>query len=175
MSLLITLIVKCDVISNPILSVSRKKIRIELEDENGEKYNLTLQGTLSKEKIMNLVEFVQLFEKNSSNTSSEHRKGDTKLASKLWNLISENFRYHTFTSSDLANIYKDMYYDPIQLSVASIYLSRFYLKKQLTRSKNGKQWVYAVVKENQINIGENIERSNHPKFLSVPTVYDLHL
>jgi len=162
------------VISSPILSVSRKKIRIELEDENGEKYNLTLQGTLSKEKIMNLIQFVQLFEKNSINTSSEHREGDTKLASKLWNLIAENFRYHTFTSSDLARIYQDMYYDSIQLSVASIYLSRFYLKKQLTRAKNGKQWVYAVVK-GQNNIGEYLEKSNHPKLLSVPTVYDLHL
>jgi hypothetical protein len=173
--LLITLIVKCDVISSPILSVSRKKIRIELEDENGEKYNLTLQGTLSKEKIMNLIQFVQLFEKNSINTSAEHRDGDTKLASKLWNLIAENFRYHTFSSSDVAKIYKDMYYDSIQLSVASIYLSRFYLKKQLTRSKNGKQWIYAVVKESQNNIGEYLDKSNHPKLLPVPTVYDLHL
>ena len=162
-------------ISNLILSVSRKKIRIELEDENGEKYNLTLQGTLSKEKIVNLIEFVQLFEKNSTTTSSEHREGDRNLASKLWNLITENFRYHTFTSSDLARIYKDVYYDSIQLSIVSIYLSRFYLKKQLTRIKNGKQWVYAVVKDNQNNAAEYLEKSNHPKLLSVPTVYDLHL
>jgi hypothetical protein len=173
--LLITLIVKCNVFLNPILSISRKKIRIELEDENGEKYNLTLQGTLSKEKIVNLIEFVQLFEKNSITTSSEHREGDRNLASKLWNLITENFRYHTFTSSDLARIYKDVYYDSIQLSIASIYLSRFYLKKQLTRIKNGKQWVYAVVKDDQNNAAEYLEKSNHPKLLSVPTVYDLHL
>jgi hypothetical protein len=173
--LLITLIVKCNVFLNPILSISRKKIRIELEDENGEKYNLTLQGTLSKEKIVNLIEFVQLFEKNSTTTSSEHREGDRNLASKLWNLITENFRYHTFTSSDLARIYKDVYYDSIQLSIASIYLSRFYLKKQLTRIKNGKQWVYAVVKDDQNNAAEYLEKSNHPKLLSVPTVYDLHL
>ena len=173
--MLITLIVKCNVFLNPILSVSRKKIRIELEDENGEKFNLTLQGTLSKEKIVNLIEFVQLFEKNSTTTSSEHREGDRNLASKLWNLITENFRYHTFTSSDLARIYKDVYYDSIQLSIASIYLSRFYLKKQLTRIKNGKQWVYAVVKDNQNNAAEYLEKSNHPKLLSVPTVYDLHL
>ena len=173
--MLITLIVKCNVFLNPILSVSRKKIRIELEDENGEKYNLTLQGTLSKEKIVNLIEFVQLFEKNSTTPNSEHREGDRNLTSKLWNLITENFRYHTFTSSDLARIYKDVYYDSIQLSIASIYLSRFYLKKQLTRIKNGKQWVYAVVKDNQNNAAEYLEKSNHPKLLSVPTVYDLHL
>ena len=174
-NLLITLIVKCDVISNPDLSTARKKIKIELEDENGERYNLTLQGSLSKEKIMNVIEFVQLFDKNSIDSSFEHRESHTKLGSKLWNLIIENFKYHTFTSSDLLRIYQDLYYQSIQLSVISIYLSRFYLKKQLNRSKNGKQWVYTLVKENLNHYKENYEKSNHPNLLSVPTVYDLHL
>ena len=173
--LLITSIVKCDVISNPDLSTTRKKIRIELEDENGEKYNLTLQGTLSKEKITNVIEFVQLFDKNCIDSSFKHREIDTKLGSKLWNLIIENFKYHTFTSSDILRIYQDLYYESIQLSVISIYLSRFYLKKQLSRSKNGKQWVYTLVKENQNHYKEIYEKSNHPNLLSVPTVYDLHL
>ena len=174
-NLLITLIVKCDVISNPDLSTARKKIKIELEDENGERYNLTLQGSLSKEKIMNVIEFVQLFDKNSIDSSFEYRESDTKLGSKLWNLIIENFKYHTFTSSDILRIYQDLYYQSIQLSVISIYLSRFYLKKQLNRSKNGKQWVYTLVKENLNHYKENYEKSNHPNLLSVPTVYDLHL
>jgi hypothetical protein len=174
-NLLITLIVKCDVISNPDLSTARKKIKIELEDENGERYNLTLQGTLSKEKIMNVIEFVQLFDKNSIDSSFENRESDTKLGSKIWNLIIENFKYHTFTSSDILRIYQDLYYQSIQLSVISIYLSRFYLKKQLNRSKNGKQWIYTLVKENLSHYKENYEKSNHPNLLSVPTVYDLHL
>ena len=174
-NLLITLIVKCDVISNPDLSTARKKIKIELEDENGERYNLTLQGSLSKEKIMNVIEFVQLFDKNSFDSSFEHTEGDTKLGSKLWNLIIQNFKYHTFTSSDILRIYQDLYYQSIQLSVISIYLSRFYLKKQLNRSKNGKQWVYTLVKENLNHYKEYYENSSHPNLLSVPTVYDLHL
>ncbi|MDW0144844.1 MAG: hypothetical protein QOK69_07700, partial [Nitrososphaeraceae archaeon] len=84
-------------------------------------------------------------------------------------------KYHTFTSSDILRIYQDLYYQSIQLSVISIYLSRFYLKKQLNRSKNGKQWVYTLVKENLNHYKENYEKSNHPNLLSVPTVYDLHL
>lgn len=162
-------------ISNPDLLTARKKIKIELEDENGEKYNLTLQGTLSKEKIMNVIEFVQLFDKNSIGSSFEHRESDSKLGSKLWNLIIENFKYHTFTSSDILRIYQDLHYQSIQLSVISIYLSRFYLKKQLNRSKNGKQWVYTLVKENLNHYKETYEKSNQPNLLSVPTVYDLHL
>jgi len=163
------------VISNPDLSTATKKIKIELEDENGEKYNLSLQGTLSKEKIMNVIEFVQLFDKNSIDSSFEQKESDTKLGSKLWKLIIENFKYHTFTSSDILRIYRDLYYQSIQLSVISIYLSRFYLKKQLNRSRNGKQWVYTLVKENLNHYKENYEKSSHPNLLSVPTVYDLHL
>jgi hypothetical protein len=163
------------VISSPNLSSGRKRIKIELEDENGEKYNLSLQGNLSKEKIMNVIEFVQMFEKNSIDNIFEHKESDIKLGSKLWNIITENFRYHTFTSSDLLRIYKDLYYESIQLSVVSIYLSRFYIRKQLSRSKNGKQWVYALIKEN-LNYDKQIyEKSNQSNLLSVPTVYDLHL
>lgn len=162
-------------ISNPDLSTATKKIKIELEDENGEKYNLSLQGALSKEKIMNVIEFVQLFDKNSIDSSFEHKESDTKLRSKLWKLIIENFKYHTFTSSDIQRIYQDLFYQSIQLSVISIYLSRFYLKKQLNRSRNGKQWVYTLVKENLHHYKENYEKSSHPNLLSVPTVYDLHL
>jgi hypothetical protein len=124
---------------------------------------------------MNLIEFVQRFEKNSTDTSIEHKESDRKLGQKLWNLITENFRYHTFTSTDLLRIYKDLNYETIQLSVISIYLSRFYLKKQLNRSKNGKQWVYSFVKENLNYEKVNYDKSNQVNLLSVPTVYDLHL
>jgi hypothetical protein len=146
-----------------------------LEDENGQKYNLTLQGSLSREKIMNLIEFVQCFEKNSTDMRIESKQSDRKLGQKLWNLITENFRYHTFTSTDLLRIYQDLNYEMIQLSVISIYLSRFYLKKQLNRSKNGKQWVYSLVKENLNYEKVNYDKSNQVNLLSVPTVYDLHL
>lgn len=146
-----------------------------MEDENGQKYNLTLQGSLSRAKIMDLIEFVQCFERNSSDTSIEHKESDRKLGQKLWNLITENFRYHTFTSTDLLRIYQDLNYETIQLSVISIYLSRFYLKKQLNRSKNGKQWVYSLVKENLNYEKVNYDKSNQVNLLSVPTVYDLHL
>lgn len=166
-------------ISCPDLSTARRKIKIELEDENGQKCNLTIQGTLTKEKLMNVIEFVQLFDKNSIDESFEgsfeHRENNTKLSSKLWNLIVENFRYHTFTSSDILRIYHDLYYESIQLSIISIYLSRFYFKKQLNRSKNGKQWVYSLIKENLNNSEENYQRLNDSNLLSVPTVYDLHL
>lgn len=173
--MLITLAVKCNVILNLNLPSGKKKIKIELEDENGEKYNLSLQGNLSKEKIMNVIEFVQTFEKNQIDGVFEHKENGTKLGSKLWNLIIENFRYHTFTSSDLSKIYKEVFYESMQLSIISIYLSRFYHKKQLNRTKNGKQWVYTLVKDIQNYDKQTNETFNQSSLLSLPTVYDLHL
>ncbi len=173
--MLITLAVKCNAILNLNLPSGKKKIKIELEDENGEKYNLSLQGNLSKEKIMNVIEFVQIFEKNSIDGVFEHKENEIKLGSKLWNLIIRNFRYHTFTSSDLWKIYKEVFYETVQLSIISIYLSRFYDKKQLNRMKNGKQWVYTLVKDIQNYDKQISETFNQSSLLSVPTVYDLHL
>jgi hypothetical protein len=34
---------------------SRKKIKIELEDDEGSKYNLSLEGSFSKEKIFQVI------------------------------------------------------------------------------------------------------------------------
>ena len=157
-----------------MFGIFRKKSALEkLEQE----YRKLMKESyeLSKVNIMNVIELVQLYDINSIDSSFEHRESDTKLGSKLWNLIIQNFKYHTFTSSDILRIYQDLYYQSIQLSVISIYLSRFYLKKQLNRSKNGKQWVYTLVKENINNLRVNYEKPNDSNLLSVPTVYDLRL
>jgi hypothetical protein len=39
------------------LSASKKKIKIQLEDAEGGKYNLSLEGNVSKEKIMKVFEW----------------------------------------------------------------------------------------------------------------------
>ena len=42
------------------MSASKKKIKIQLEDAEGGKYNLSLEGNVSKEKIMKVFELMDL-------------------------------------------------------------------------------------------------------------------
>jgi hypothetical protein len=42
------------------LSLGKKKIKIEVEDTEGGKYNLSLDGNITKDKIMKVFELMEL-------------------------------------------------------------------------------------------------------------------
>ena len=89
---------------------SKKKIKIELEDDEGSKYNLSLEGNFSKEKILQVIELMDLVRSDSSraitNPLQEKSNNTLSVDSKIWNIIEESFYFNTFTSSDIVNIYK---------------------------------------------------------------------
>ncbi|HYO05650.1 MAG TPA: hypothetical protein VER14_01535, partial [Phototrophicaceae bacterium] len=55
------------------MSTGKKKIKIELEDDDGGKYNLSLEGNLSKDKIQKVLQLVE-----SLNISKEELTSFTK-------------------------------------------------------------------------------------------------
>ena len=44
------------------MTLGKKKIKIELEDADGGKYNLSLEGNMSKEKIMKVFELIEVLD-----------------------------------------------------------------------------------------------------------------
>ena len=51
------------------MNSGKKRFKIELEDAEGSKYNLSLEGNISKEKIMKIVEFMDLINIESNETN----------------------------------------------------------------------------------------------------------
>jgi hypothetical protein len=47
------------------LNSGKKKIKIEIEDDDGGKYNLSLEGNISKTKLMKAIDFMGLINGNS--------------------------------------------------------------------------------------------------------------
>ena len=155
---------------------SKKKIKIELEDDEGSKYNLSLEGNFSKEKIFQVIELMdlvrstnsgeitnQLQEKNNNNTLS--------VDSKIWKIVEESFYFNTFTSSDIVNIYKKKYNETIKLSIVSNYLARYCAKGKLNRTKRLREYVYNLVRNSSTNADSinNIVSSNDEN----KTAYDV--
>jgi hypothetical protein len=132
--------------------MSRKRIKIQLEDSDGGKYDFALEGNISKNKIMKLIEVLDLMETKSNDTNFENPKpiekeNLTSIGSKIWNLIERKFPHTAFTSSDILEIYEDDYHEPIQLSVVATYLSRYSDRCKLSRNKRGKEWLYKVARK----------------------------
>jgi hypothetical protein len=122
--------------------MARKRIRIDLEDSDGAKYNFSLEGNVTREKMLKIFELMNLM-------NIEEPEGTAQLDSigaKIWNIIDKNFPIGKFTSSMILEKYEDEYEEPIKLSVISTYLSRFAVKGKVAREKNGKEWAYQILK-----------------------------
>jgi predicted transcriptional regulator len=134
---------------------SRKKIKIELEDDEGSKYNLSLEGNFSKEKILQVIELMDLVRSSDSGAITNnplYEKNNTlSVDSKIWNIVEESFYFNTFTSSDIVNIYKKKYNETIKLSIISTYLARYCVKGKLNRTKRLREYVYNLVRNSSTN------------------------
>lgn len=122
--------------------MARKRIRIDLEDSDGAKYNFSLEGNVTREKMLKIFELMNLM-------NIEEPEGAAQLDSvgaKIWHVIDKNFPIGKFTSSMILEKYEDEYEEPIKLSVISTYLSRFAVKGKVAREKQGKEWGYQILK-----------------------------
>jgi hypothetical protein len=132
------------------MSTGKKRFKIELEDAEGSKYNLSLEGNISKDKIMKIVEFMDLLNVES-NVNSESGSYDNKtpasVGDRIWSLIESKFPYGGFTSTDILELYEDQYNEPIKLSIISTYLSRYSERGRLGRTRQGKEWIYKMTRQ----------------------------
>lgn len=121
--------------------MARKRIRIDLEDAEGAKYNLSLEGNVTREKMLKIFELMDLM---NIEEPEESVQLDT-VGAKIWNIVDKHFPMGKFTSSMILEKYEDEYEEPIKLSVISTYLSRFALKGRVARERNGKEWSYQIL------------------------------
>ncbi len=134
------------------MSSGKKRFKIELEDAEGSKYNVSLEGNISKDKIMKIVEFMDLLNIEStgnseSETYSNNKSTPASVGYRLWSLIEGKFPYGGFTSTDILELYEDQYNEPIKLSIISTYLSRYSERGRLARTRQGKEWSYKMIRQ----------------------------
>jgi len=125
--------------------MARKRIRIDLEDSEGAKYNFSLEGNVTREKMLKIFELMNLMNIEEPEASAQL----DSIGAKIWNVIDKNFPIGKFTSSMVLEKYEDQYEEPIKLSVISTYLSRFAVKGKVSREKQGKEWAYQILKVTQ--------------------------
>jgi len=125
--------------------MTRKKIRIDLEDADGAKYNFSLEGNVTRDKMLKIFELMDLMNIEQQEESPQL----DSVGSKIWHLVDKNFPMSKFTSSQVLEKYEDEYGEPIKLSIISTYLSRFTTKSKIVRERQGREWVYQIIKLTQ--------------------------
>ncbi|MEM2923859.1 MAG: hypothetical protein QW560_05565 [Candidatus Nitrosocaldus sp.] len=123
--------------------MARKKVKIELEDSEGSKYSIVVEGNLTREKVLKVFEMMNLLDDSNDKYDAQEPNSPGE---RIMHLIEEEFPYGEFTSSQVLGAYEDRYNEPIKLSMISTYLARFTSKGMLARSsKSGREWRYKRV------------------------------
>jgi hypothetical protein len=122
--------------------MAKKRIRIDMEDSDGARYDIKLEGNVTRDKILKIFEMMDLMnieeEQEPTNMDS--------VGSKISNIVDKFFPMGKFTSTNILEKYEDEYNEPVKLSVISTYLSRFATKGRVNRTRNGREWIYQTIK-----------------------------
>jgi len=127
--------------------MAKKRIRIDMEDSEDAKYDIKIEGNVTREKILKIFEMMDLM---NIEEGTEALNLDS-TGSKIWNIVDMHFPVGKFTSSTILEKYEDEYNEPIKLSIISTYLSRFANKNRIERSKTGRAWTYQTIRLVQRN------------------------
>ena len=125
--------------------MAKKRIRIDMEDSDGARYDIKIEGNVTRDKVLKIFEMMDLMniedEQEVTNMDS--------VGSKIWHIVDKFFPMGKFTSTNILEKYEDEFNEPVKLSVISTYLSRFSSKGRIDRVRTGREWTYQAIKIGQ--------------------------
>ncbi len=125
--------------------MAKKRIRIDMEDSDGARYDIKIEGNVTRDKVLKIFEMMDLMnieeEQEATNMDS--------VGSKIWHIVDKFFPVGKFTSTNILEKYEDEFNEPVKLSVISTYLSRFSSKGRIDRVRTGREWTYQTIKISQ--------------------------
>jgi len=125
--------------------MAKKRIRIDMEDSDGARYDIKIEGNVTRDKVLKIFEMMDLMnieeEQETTNMDS--------VGSKIWHIVDKFFPMGKFTSTSILEKYEDEFNEPVKLSVISTYLSRFSSKGRIDRVRTGREWTYQTIKISQ--------------------------
>jgi hypothetical protein len=128
----------------------RKRVKIELEDEEGTKYTLALEGVVSRDKLMKAMDMLEIMDVPLDHAARVPDQGT--FFGRVQTLLETTFAAGDFSSSDVAREFEERYGQPVKLSTISTYLARLADRQYVKRERFGNSWVYrrAYLKPAQI-------------------------
>ena len=116
-----------------------RKIRVELFDSDGNRYTISFEGQVTRDKALRLLDLVELLggtpdEGPTVSTGPVMPNRALSRFEKVQLVIQKNFPLIWFSSKDIQSIYEQELKEPVSLSTVSTYLSRMAVKGMLMRT-----------------------------------------
>ena len=119
-----------------------RKMRIELFDDSGNKYSVSFEGKLTREKAVHLIDLVELL--GGSHGQADFEQPPKSKYEKVQMIIHNQFPMIWFNSKEVQKIYEQYFKELIGLSTISTYLSRMVSRGFLNNKKTSKSMSYKI-------------------------------
>jgi hypothetical protein len=126
-----------------------RKMRIELFDNEGNRYSITFEGQMTRDKVVRLLDLVELLggmpPGGGSGTKNASANDEPSKYERVQVLLQKQFPLVWFSSREVQNIYEQEYKQPIGLSTVATYLTRMADKGMLSKIGASNSLKYRVV------------------------------
>jgi len=134
-----------------------RKMRVELFDNEGNRYTIAFEGQITRDKAIRLLDLVELLggmpgETNNNQSSNLATRNNLSRFDKAKLIIQKRFPLIWFSSKEIQSIYEQELKEPISLSTVSTYLSRMTKRGILIRSGESHNLKYKLVSITSKNI-----------------------
>jgi len=123
-------------------------MRVEVFDGDGNRYTVTFEGHVTRDKALRLLDMVELLG-GVPRAGSELDIGNSELSKfeRVRYIVKENFPVVWFSSRDVQSLYEQKLKEPISLSTVSTYLSRMADRGVLAKNEMSNRRRYRIVTE----------------------------
>lgn len=123
-----------------------RKIRVEVFDGSGNRYTVTFEGQVSREKALRLLDIVELLGGMPGvNPTDIQPVSELSKLEKVHLIVEKHFPIIWFSSKDVRIMYEQELKEPLNLSTVSTYLSRMADRGVLLKSGSANSKRYRLV------------------------------
>jgi len=125
-----------------------RKIRVEIFNGSGDRYTITFEGQVTREKTLRLLDLVELLGGVPTVNPGWNRPiSELSKIDKIRLVIEKSFPIGWFSSKVVQSTYEEEFKEPIGLSTVSTYLSRMTDRGILTKTKVSNHRRYRIMTE----------------------------
>ncbi|MBS7640712.1 MAG: hypothetical protein QXJ19_03980 [Candidatus Bathyarchaeia archaeon] len=124
-----------------------RKMKVEVYDESGNKYMISFEGRVTRDKVQKIFDIVELLGGVPlAEPVGDYSQSFSKMDKVLF-IVKKNFSALWFSAKDVQEAYEREVNEPISLSAVSTYLSRLAERGLLTKTKNGGKVYFKMVSQ----------------------------
>lgn len=133
-----------------------RKMRVEVYDESGNRYTVSLEGKVTRKKALRILDMVELLGGIPGGKPEIETPFEDSKIDKVRFIVEKHLPLIWFSAKDAQSIYEKEMNEQISLSTITTYLSRLSERGMLLKNKKANRVLFRLVSEGVKQIIDNM-------------------